>query len=117
MTYYNQPKHGEQTQHGIWFDNRPLDENSTLDEMLAAAHTPDCDELECKHYNPFNFTLQERTWGELTYHAEHGLWLCEVHWAEIEAEATTTPPPMHTYEPPRLTPYGDLRELQGRGLG
>ena len=24
---------------------------------------------------------------------------------------------LHTYEPPRLANYGDLRELRGRGLG
>lgn len=103
MTTYDPPKHGDRTHKGIWFDSRPINETSTLDEMLASAHTPDCDIQGCI-YNALNFTLQERTWGELTYDGVEGLWLCSTHLAEAQAER----PP---YEPPRLTRLFDHIQL------
>lgn len=103
MSYYESPKHGDRTKEGIWFDNRPIDASSTWDDMLAAAHTPDCDIQGCT-YNALNFTFQERTWGELTYDGVEGLWLCATHLAEVQAER----PP---YTPPRHTRYGALSPL------
>lgn len=57
-----QPKHGDKTHEGIWFDSRVIYAYSTWDDMLESAHTPDCDVVGCD-YNALNFTNQPRTWG------------------------------------------------------
>jgi len=104
MTNYL-PKHGDRTHKGIWFDNRPIDATSTWDDMLDSAHTPDCDVAGCS-YNALNFTNQPRTWGELTYHGDDGLWLCATHWAEF-----------YDYKAPALTPYGGVPGRKGEQRG
>jgi len=99
MSYFNLPEHGDRTEGGVWFDSRPIDASSTWDDMLAAAHTPDCDVLGCD-YGLMSFANQERDGRELTYHGGDGLWMCPTHWAEF-----------YTYEPPRLTRLFDHDQL------
>jgi len=59
MSYFNLPEHGDRTEGGVWFDSRPIDASSTWDDMLAAAHTPDCDVLGCD-YGLMSFASTER---------------------------------------------------------
>lgn len=107
------PTHGERTKNGIWLDETAFQE--PLEDPRQGVNIPDCDDVTCSYSFVENASSPNPV--ELTYNAEYGLWLCPTHWAELEAEAATTPPPMHTYELPRLITYGNLRELQGRGLG
>lgn len=94
MSYYELPKHGDKTTDGAWTDNRPITPESTWGDLLDSVHTPDCDVLGCSYRWIDHDGTGTRI--ELTYHGGDGLWMCPTHWAEF-----------YTYEPPRLTTYGE----------
>jgi hypothetical protein len=100
--------HGTIAERGVYVEPYTQEELEASQDVREFVTILGCGADGCK-YDWFTETMKfinGEPYSDLTYDAQSDYWFCPSHWAGL-----------HTYEPPRLTPYGDLRELQGRGLG
>lgn len=137
----NQPYHGERTKNGIWLDETAFDE--PLLDPRQGVNVPDCDDVECTYnfvenvnspdpveltYNAeYGLWLCPTHWAEVEAMAQpeivkidNGHYQVRMdgdiisnHSSRWGAEQVVAKMAQSTYEPPRLTTYGNTPELMG----